>query len=157
MTVMIDLSAQRLTHRSEQGLVSRYDVSTARNGAGQQRNSGCTPLGLHYIRAKIGADLPAGTVFRARRPTGEIYTAQLGEACPGRDWILTRILWLCGREIGFNRLGAVDTFSRLIYIHATPDSEPMGVPLSHGCIRMRNEDIIDLFDRVAPFEDVMIF
>lgn len=100
--------------------------------------------------------MPENTVFAARRPTGEIYSAELASAHPGRDWILTRILWLSGCEAGFNRLGDVDTMRRFIYIHGCPDSEPMGVPRSHGCIRMHNPDIVELFDRVAAYTPVEI-
>jgi len=128
---------------------ARYAVSTAANGVGEQTGSHCTPRGHHIIRAKIGANFPENTVFVRRRPTGEIYNAKLAAAFPERDWILTRILWLSGCEPGFNRLGLSDTMRRYIYIHGTPDTEPVGQALSHGCIRMRNADLIDLFDRVA--------
>ena len=102
------------------------------------------------MRAKIGAGQPENTVFVARRPTGERYTPELAAQFPDRDWILTRILWLSGCEVGHNRLGDVDTMRRYIYIHGSPDSVHMGRPGSIGCIRMRNADIIDLFDRVPP-------
>lgn len=130
--------------------IRRYEVSTARNGAGERNGSYCTPRGMHLIRAKIGADQPPNTVFVSRRPTGEIYTAALGEQFPGRDWMLTRILWLSGCEPGFNRLGEVDTMRRYIYIHGSPDSVEMGRPGSIGCVRMRNADLIELFDQVPP-------
>ena len=129
-------------------LLGRYAVSTAANGPGEISGSHCTPRGLHIIRAKIGANCPENSVFVRRRPTGEFYTPELAAQFPDRDWILTRILWLSGCEPGFNRLGSSDTMRRYIYIHGTPDSEPMGQALSHGCIRMRNADLIDLFDRV---------
>jgi lipoprotein-anchoring transpeptidase ErfK/SrfK len=129
-------------------LLCRYAVSTAANGPGEISGSHCTPRGLHIIRAKIGANCPENTVFVRRRPTGEVYTPELAAQFPDRDWILTRILWLSGCEPGFNRLGKSDTMRRYIYIHGTPDSEPVGQALSHGCIRMRNVDLIDLFDRV---------
>lgn len=132
------------------GELRRYSVSTSRNGAGELEGSFCTPRGAHVVRAKIGAGQPLNTVFRGRRPTGEVWTPELGERFPGRDWILTRILWLSGREVGKNRLGKVDTMRRYIYIHGSPDSVPMGTPGSIGCIRMRNQDIVELFDRVAP-------
>jgi L,D-transpeptidase YbiS len=128
--------------------VAHFPVSTALNGYGQQQGSGQTPLGRHRIRLKIGQDAPLNTVFRARRYTGEQYSPDLAAANPQRDWILTRILWLTGCEPGVNRGGQVDTLRRFIYIHGTPDSEPMGKPLSHGCIRMRNRDIIELFEQV---------
>ncbi len=125
-----------------------YTVSTAARGVGEQSGSLCTPRGLHYVRARIGAGQPANAVFVGRRPTGEIFTPELAARHPGRDWILTRILWLSGREPGVNRLGSVDTMRRYIYIHGSPDDVPMGIPGSHGCIRMRNRDILELFDRV---------
>lgn len=149
MQIRIALQAQTLTLDDDTGDSRAWPVSTAARGPGEQEGSGGTPRGTHVIRARIGAGLPAGAVFRGRRFTGEIYTPKLGEQYPQRDWILSRILWLSGCEPGFNRLGSVDTMRRFIYIHGTPDSEPMGVAASHGCIRMRNADVIDLFDRVA--------
>ncbi len=125
-------------------------VSTALNGAGEANGSGCTPRGWHQIRALIGHGQPDNAVFVGRRPTGEIYNPRLAEQFPQRDWILTRILWLSGLEIGRNRLGNVDTMRRYIYIHGCPESAPMGQPLSHGCIRMHNQDLLTLFDRVEP-------
>ncbi|KMQ74902.1 L,D-transpeptidase [Marinobacter subterrani] len=153
----IDLTRQSLSLLGADGQVlACYPVSTALNGPGEQDGSGCTPRGSHYIRASIGGGLPSGTVFRARRPTGEVFNPELALAHPGRDWILSRILWLCGLEWGRNRGPGVDTFRRFIYIHGTPNSEPMGVPLSHGCVRMRNADVIDLFGRVGPGTAVTI-
>jgi len=147
--IEISIPEQRLTLWGDDGrALERYPVSTARNGAGEREGSFCTPRGDHIVRAKIGAGQPLNTVFRGRRPTGEIWTPELGERFPGRDWILTRILWLSGSEVGKNRLGNVDTMRRYIYIHGSPDSVPMGKPGSIGCIRMRNRDIVDLFDRV---------
>jgi len=128
-----------------------YPVSTALNGAGEQNGSFCTPRGKHIIRAKIGADCPENCVFVGRRATGEIWTQQLSDQFPGRDWILTRILWLSGLEPGINRLGSVDTMQRYIYLHGSPDSAEIGGPGSIGCIRMRNRDVIELFDLVPPY------
>ncbi len=147
--IRVELATQRLKLYEQGALCMDVAVSTARNGAGERAGSHCTPRGLHQIRAKIGGGCPAGTVFVARRPTGEIYSAELARRFPGRDWILSRILWLSGLEVGRNRLGEVDTMRRFIYIHGCPDTEPMGIPLSHGCIRMRNADVIALFDRVS--------
>jgi lipoprotein-anchoring transpeptidase ErfK/SrfK len=150
-TIRISIPAQTLTLCDDAGGILReYPVSTARLGAGERSGSLCTPRGKHIVRAKIGAGAPPNAVFVARRPTGEIYTRELGERFPDRDWILTRILWLSGCEPGFNRLGKVDTMRRFIYIHGSPDSVEMGTPGSIGCIRMRNADILDLFDRVEP-------
>lgn len=157
MRITISLAEQRLRLFDDYGRVVRaYPVSTASKGAGEERGSYCTPRGAHLIRAKIGEGLAANTVFVARRPTGELYTPQLGEQFPGRDWILTRILWLSGREPGRNRLGSVDTMRRYVYIHGSPDSAAMGAPGSHGCIRMRNADIVDLFDRIPVYTPVEI-
>jgi lipoprotein-anchoring transpeptidase ErfK/SrfK len=123
---------------------------------GEQAGSNCTPRGRHIVRAKIGGGMPANTVFRGRRPTGETYSETLAQEQPERDWILTRILWLSGCELGFNRLGEVDTMHRYIYIHGCPDSAPMGTPQSIGCVRMRNADILELFDLVPPGTSVEI-
>ena len=148
--IEISIPDQSLKLLSEGGgEIGRYSVSTSRNGAGELEGSFCTPRGKHIVRAKIGAGQPLNAVFRGRRPTGEIWTPELGERFPGRDWILTRILWLSGCELGRNRLGKVDTMRRYIYIHGSPDSVAMGRPGSIGCIRMRNQDIVELFDRVA--------
>ncbi len=150
MKINIHISIQQLELLDDAGrLASRYAVSTAQNGAGEQSGSYCTPRGRHIIRAKIGEGCAENTVFVGRRPSGEIYTQALGEKFPGRDWILTRILWLSGCEVGYNRLGSCDTMRRYIYIHGMPDSEPVGVAKSHGCIRMRNADLLALFERVA--------
>jgi len=155
--IHISIARQELTLFDDNGReLSRYPVSTAERGVGEQRGSYCTPRGQHLIRAKIGAGQAAGTVFVARRPSGEIYLPELGRLFPERDWILTRILWLSGRQPGFNRLGDCDTMHRYIYIHGSPDSVTMGKPGSHGCIRMRNADIVELFDRVAPYIPVDI-
>lgn len=144
----VDLAAQRMTLIEDGRAAKVYRVSTSRYGAGELRGSYRTPRGRHIVRAKIGARAPLGAVFRGRRPTGEIWSAELAAAQPDRDWILTRILWLSGTEVGRNRLGEVDTMRRYIYIHGAPDSEPMGVPGSIGCIRMRNDEIVELFDLV---------
>lgn len=144
----ISIADQCLLAYSQQEQVARYRISTAKNGAGERSGSGCTPRGEHIIRAKIGAGLPYAAVLKGRRWTQEICTSELYQAYPKRDWILSRILWLSGTELGRNRLGQVDTFQRYIYIHGTPDEEPMGIAMSHGCIRMRNADIIQLFDQV---------
>lgn len=149
MKINIHIATQQLELLDDAGkLLRRYSVSTAANGTGETCGSYCTPRGKHIIRAKIGAGQPENTVFVRRRPTGEIYTPELGAQLPERDWILTRILWLSGCEPGFNRLGENDTMRRYIYIHGTPDSVPLGTPDSHGCIRMRNADLIELFDLV---------
>jgi len=144
----ISLADQMLYGFAAGRLVVRASISSAANGAGERNSSGCTPRGLHQVRARIGDGLPKGAVLKGRRWTGEVWTAELHEAFPGRDWILSRILWLSGCEPGRNRMGEVDTFRRYIYLHGTPDCEPMGAPLSHGCIRLRNDDLLELFPQV---------
>ncbi|MDP3608502.1 MAG: L,D-transpeptidase [Methylophilus sp.] len=157
MYIEISIQRQTLTLLSDHHeLLAQYPISTAANGVGCEKDSGCTPLGEHIIRAKIGEGAPANTVFVGRRPTGEICTPDLMAAFPNRDWILTRILWLSGKEVGKNRLGNVDTMQRYIYIHGTPDSTDMGQVGSHGCVRMRNADIIQLFDTVPVGTQVLI-
>ncbi|MEO8443398.1 MAG: L,D-transpeptidase [Gammaproteobacteria bacterium] len=148
--LVVSLTAQTLRLHRDGHLEAEFPVSTSRYGPGEQQGSLCTPRGLHTVRARIGAGLPSGAVLRGRRPTGAVYSAALRRSEPGRDWILSRILWLSGLEPGRNRLGDVDSMRRYIYIHGTPDHEPMGVPFSHGCIRMRNVDVCWLFDRVMP-------
>ena len=149
MQIRISLPTQTLELHDERGtLLRRYLVSTAKNGAGEENGSFCTPRGRHVVRAKVGAGATANTVFVRRRSTGEVWTPQLAEQFPNRDWILTRILWLSGKELGRNRLGEVDTMRRYIYLHGSPDSVAMGAPGSIGCVRMKNSDIIELFDLI---------
>jgi lipoprotein-anchoring transpeptidase ErfK/SrfK len=152
----ISTADQRLTLVSGDRVEQTYAISTSRFGTGERRGSFMTPRGKHVIRAKIGAGLPLGAVLVARRPTGEIYSESLARAFPERDWVLTRILWLSGAEVGRNRLGAVDTMRRYVYIHGAPDSVPLGVPGSMGCIRMRNADVAELFAAVSPGTVVLI-
>ena len=156
MRIEIDVPAQTLTLLEDGREIRRYLVSTAKNGVGEENGSYCTPRGAHIVRAKIGAGQPDNTVFVRRRPTGERWTPELHARFAGRDWILTRILWLSGCEPGRNRLGKVDTMRRYIYIHGSPDIVEMGKPGSIGCIRMRNRDIVELFERVAPYTPVSI-
>lgn len=152
----VDVASQRLALRRGEGEIAAYPVSTGRNGVGELNGSGATPRGWHVVRARIGDGAPSGTVFVGRRPTGEIYSPALADAHPGRDWILTRILWLSGLEPGFNRLGDRDTMRRYIYIHGGPEDRPVGQPGSRGCIRMRNPDVIALFDRVPAGTPLLV-
>ncbi|HUF21778.1 MAG TPA: L,D-transpeptidase [Burkholderiales bacterium] len=154
--IRIDIASQTLEVLEGRNRLQRYVVSTSGKGVGERRNSFCTPRGRHVIRARIGAGAPLNTVFVKRRPTGEIYSAELAARHPGRDWILTRILWLSGCEVGFNRLGDVDTMRRYIYIHGSPDEVAMGTPGSIGCIRMRNTDMLELFELVSAGTEVQI-
>lgn len=149
MLIEVDVKTQTLCLKDDSGrVVMQTRISTGRKGVGEVNGSEQTPRGWHKIRAKIGAGEPANTVFVARRPTGEVYVPEMRVTYPDRDWILTRILWLSGLEPGKNRLGKVDTMRRFIYIHGCPDDDPMGVPGSRGCVKMRNSDLIELFERV---------
>lgn len=150
------IASQRMTAFAGEQQVASYKISTALNGPGEAAGSGCTPRGRHYIRAKIGADLPLNAVLVGRRWTGEICTQQLVQDNPERDWILTRILWLSGCESGYNRGGAQDTFARYIYIHGTADLANLGQPVSHGCIRMDSQQLISLFAAVRVGTQVHI-
>lgn len=154
--IEIDLATQQLTLWRRGAAARRWPVSTASRGPGEEFGSERTPRGRHVVRARIGAGLPRGAVLVGRRPTGETWSPELARAHPGRDWILSRILWLSGLERGRNRLGAVDTMRRYIYIHGTPDDQPVGRPGSHGCIRMRNDDVIELFELVEAGTEVLI-
>lgn len=154
--LQISLPRQCLSLIHGKSIAQTWPISSGAAGAGERMDSGCTPRGWHRIRLAIGADAPLNSVFVGRRPTGEIYNAKLAAAHPDRDWILTRILWLTGVERGINRGGEVDTLRRLIYIHGTPDTEPMGVPASHGCIRMRNNDVLALFTQCHTGMPVLI-
>jgi len=155
--IEISIPKQELVLKDDQGRVVRtYRVSTATRGAGEVNGSLQTPRGKHIVRAKIGAGRPANTVFVRRRPTGETWSPELHARYPGRDWMLTRLLWLSGKEVGRNRLGNVDTMRRYIYIHGSPDTAEMGKPGSIGCVRMRNSDVIELYDLVPPYTAVEI-
>jgi len=157
MRIGIDLGRQQMALEDRNGsLIRAYAVSTSRYGAGERNGSFCTPRGMHVIRARIGAGQPENTVFVRRRPTGETWTPELYARFPGRDWILTRILWLSGREPGRNRWGDVDTMRRYIYIHGTHEFAQLGKPGSIGCVRMANRDIVELFDLVRAGTVVQI-
>ncbi len=156
MKIDVDIAKQTLSLTDNGKIVRQYSISTAKNGPGEKNGSFCTPRGRHIVRAKIGAGQPVCSVFARRRPTGEIWTPELNARYPGRDWMLTRILWLSGCEVGRNRLGDVDTMRRYIYIHGSPDAAEMGKPGSIGCVRMRNADILELFDLVPPYTPVDI-
>lgn len=155
--IRISIPEQSLELRLANGqLLARYPVSTAAKGAGEVQGSYQTPRGSHIIRARIGTGQPLNAVFRGRRPTGEVWTPVRHEQFPDRDWILTRILWLSGCQPGLNRLGQVDTMRRYIYIHGTPELTQLGHPGSHGCVRMNNAQLVELFDRVAVYTPVNI-
>jgi lipoprotein-anchoring transpeptidase ErfK/SrfK len=152
--IEVSIKTQTLTLFRDKEIISRYPISSAKKGVGQVKNSNCTPLGSHIIRAKIGAGYPMHAIFHSRRWKGELWDPD--GKINSEDHILSRILWLSGTEIGFNRLENVDTMQRFIYIHGTHDEENIGRPVSHGCIRMKNKDVINLFDLVNVGEEVII-
>lgn len=157
MKLLVSVARQSMSLVDDAGtLLKEYPISTAKAGVGEVSGSYRTPRGRHIIRAKIGAGQAENTVFVRRRPTGELWTPELAEQHPGRDWILTRILWLSGCEPGFNRLGELDTMRRYVYIHGSPETAEMGKPGSHGCIRMRNADIVELFEQIPCYSEVLI-
>lgn len=154
--VIIRVGEQRL-YLIRHGIpFQHYPVSTSRHGTGNRDGSFRTPLGVHQVRRKIGADAPPGTVFRGRRSTGEIARILTnGERSPD-DNITSRILWLDGLEQGVNRGEDVDSFQRFIYIHGTDEEGLVGRPASDGCVRMTNQGVIDLFDEVPERTVVVI-
>lgn len=158
--IEVDIRLQQLylwePHPDGDMLIRQYSVSTAANGAGEQTGSHCTPCGRHRIADKIGAGEPLCSAFKSRQPTGEIWTPELDAENPGRDWILTRILWLEGLEAGKNKGGSVDTHDRFIYIHGTNEEHTLGTPASHGCIRMKNAEVAELFELVDVGTEVRI-
>lgn len=151
--IIIDIDKQTLTHRRPGGTCVRYPVSTAKRGVGNMRDSLQTPSGRHRIAAKIGTGLPENTIFRSRLPVDIFDPARHNTE---NDWILSRILWLEGTQTGINRRGRVDTRARFIYIHGTHREDLIGRPVSHGCIRMRNRDVIELFAHAREGETVYI-
>ncbi len=154
--VHIDLPSQKLVLLESGRQLASYNISSAKNGVGTAQGSECTPRGEHRIRLKIGAGCPINTVFVGRRPTGELYSHELAGLYPDRDWILTRILWLTGTQPHVNRFGSCDTLKRFIYIHGTAQEALLGKAVSHGCIRLANADIIELFDAVNNNTPVFI-
>ena len=154
--LIVNIAEQSMQLMQRDELIKTYQVSTALNGVGEQMGSECTPRGEHIITEKIGAGCEVNTIFIGRVPTGEVYEKGMREEFPDRDWILTRILWLSGCEPGCNQGGEVDSHDRYIYIHGTPDDVDMTIPGSRGCVRMRNDDIIELFDRIEVNTEVVI-
>jgi hypothetical protein len=154
--IIVSISSQTVQCLEMGVLLQTYAASTAKNGVGELINSECTPRGQHCVHKIIGREQSENSVFVAREWTGEIYTEELAHRFPERDWILTRIVWLSGLVPGQNQGGDVDTKKRFIYIHGTPDTTPMGQPGSHGCIRMRNQDVVALADWVQVGTPILI-
>jgi lipoprotein-anchoring transpeptidase ErfK/SrfK len=148
--ILIDISQQTMTCYQKGQPLSVYTISSGKNGVGEIENSGCTPRGWHEIGNVIGLSQPENAVFIGREWTGELYSKDVAIQNPNRDWILTRILRLRGLEPGKNQGPGVDSYNRYIYIHGTPDDVILGVPGSHGCIRMSNKDVMILANWARP-------
>lgn len=146
--IQINTAKQELKLIEKESCLFNCLISSAKNGLGELQDSECTPRGWHFIAQKIGAGAAANTVFVARQATGEIYSPALGNRYPDRDWILTRIIRLQGCEVARNQGQHVDSYQRYIYIHGTPDAVKLGQIGSKGCIRMRNQDLINLFNLI---------
>jgi len=146
----VRVASQELCLYESDACIACWPVSSASNGVGCTEDSYQTPLGMHRIAEKIGSQSPPGTVFRGRELTGEIAQISLDPDDDCDDLITSRILWLEGLEPGINRGENVDSYRRYIYIHGTPEEGRIGQPASRGCIRMRNHDIITLFELVEP-------
>ena len=154
--IRISIAKQHLELIESGQVVGRFAVSTALLGAGELRDSFKTPRGLHCVRARIGSGLRKFSILVGRRPTGELWSPELSRRFPDRDFILTRVLWLSGLEPGRNRLGQVDSMRRFIYIHGAPETMQFGKPGSRGCIRVTNEDVMEIFEWSRPGEIVEI-
>lgn len=147
--LLVSIRQQHLYVLSAEGReLYGYPISSAKKGTGNFQGSLQTPLGLHCIAEKVGSDCAPGTVFKGRQSTGEIAETELQPRATGVDCITSRILWLQGLEPAFNQGGEVDSYQRYIYIHGTHEEGLIGQPASIGCIRMRNEDVIELYECV---------
>ena len=145
--MIVSVRDQRMLLVRDGSPVKSYKISTSKFGVGDGPGSNCTPLGRLQVAKKIGGNAPLGSVFKARRPTGEILIPN----APGRDPVVTRIMWLTGTE-GRNQ----NAFRRTIYIHGTPEERRLGSPASYGCIRMGSKDVADLYNRVGTGADVFV-
>ena len=154
--IIVDISEQRLYLYSNNDLIQSFPVSTSKYGEGQTENSFKTPLGLHKIKEKIGHKAPINTIFTARVNTNKRADVQIKQNDTEDDFVTSRIMWLDGLEDGINRGLGVDSYNRYIYIHGTHEEGLIGQKASHGCIRMFNNDVIELFDIVSEGTKVQI-
>lgn len=146
--VIVDVSEQQLSLYRDGQRIGHWPVSTSQYGIGNRQNSLRTPLGVHRVARMIGADAPLGTLFEARRNTGRTVTILKDDRPADGDYVTTRILWLEGLEPGVNKGAGIDSFQRYIYIHGTAEEGRIGRPASHGCVRMGNQAVVELFDQV---------
>ena len=154
--ILINIDEQKLIYKSKFRTYT-YSISSSVNGLGNKKDSYKTPFGKHIISEKIGEDLPLGAVFKGRKWTKEVMRPIKEEIDIPEDVITSRILWLDGLEEGINKGGNVDSKERFIYIHGTAEEGLIGKPASIGCIRMKNKDVIKLFNRVKENTKVLIY
>ncbi len=154
--LIVDIGKQRMHHYRGTRLVKTYKVSTSKFGIGNRAGSQKTPLGVHWIRKKIGRNARFGTIFKARINTGKQVRIITDNSPSKADYVTSRIMWLQGLEPGKNRGYRIDSFKRYIYIHGTGEEGRIGRPASHGCVRMYNRDVIELFDRLPLYTLVNI-
>ena len=156
-SIKINVTEQLLSLFDDDGkLLHQYPVSTSKYGTGSRNGSEKTPLGLHRIKNKLGGSMPVNEVFIGRVPHGSLEECQQRGVELPDDVIMSRIMWLEGMEPGRNQGGYVDTYQRYIYIHGTNHEDSIGTPSSIGCIRMRNQDVVDLFRQVEIGSEVLI-
>lgn len=155
--IYVGIKRQKLYLIQNGKLIHEFEVSTAKNGAGCEKGSQKTPIGLHEIRRKIGDNVPLAGQFNFKKHNGEIADINLSDSPTEEDYILTRILTLRGLEEGINKGEGIDSYERAIYIHGTADEGLIGKPASHGCVRMKNEEIIKLYDLIEENTKVVMF
>lgn len=152
----VSIKYQKMYLIENQKVIKKYQISTSAYGIGNKTNSNQTPLGLHTIKQKIGDNVPLGGLFYSREYSGRIAKVLVEQEKSKTDDVTSRILWLHGEETGINRGRDVDSYKRYIYIHGTTEEGYIGVPASHGCIRMKNADVIELFNSVEENVPVII-
>lgn len=152
----VSVKHQQMYLIEKDSIIKKYTVSTAKKGVGNELHSLKTPIGLHSVKRKIGDNVPLGGILEARVYNGSKATIYEDKTKADGDYVTTRILWLDGEEIGVNKGRNVDTYNRFIYIHGTPEEGYIGEPVSHGCIRMKNTDVIELYDLIDEGTPVLI-
>ena len=154
--LFVSVKEQKMYHIVENTIVKEYLVSTAKKGVGNQKNSDMTPHGLHYIKEKYGSKTPQNGRMIGRVFYGQIAKIYYDTTSSKTDDITSRILWLSGMEKDINKGGNVDSYNRYIYIHGTSEEGKIGTPASHGCVRMLNNDIIELYAKIKNGTKVLI-
>ena len=148
LVLIVEVTQQKLYVVKEEKVIRTYPISTSKYGIGNEDGSNKTPVGTHRIYEKVGEGVKIGTIFKARISTGRIANISHDSTDVEQDFIITRIMCLEGLEPGVNKGKGIDSCDRRIYIHGTPEEGLIGTPASHGCIRMKNDDVVELFDLV---------